>query len=308
MGKEYEAKYLDIDVLVYRRRLRAIGAKLVHSNTRMVRTIFDCCDKDGFVRLRHEGDKVTLTSKIFGGKYPEEHEVTICEPYENGIAFLTSIGLKKKAVQETMREKWNIPSHKDVNEIVFDMIPGIPTYMEIDCKSEAALHYIESKLGLDTSKRRYGSFDKQYLEYYGIPKDVINADTPSITFLNIHKEIKPKKQKQLLIKVQRQQLNAMRNVGKTKTRVADRTKTRVAGRTKTRVAGRTKRTKRTRKSMKGGKASISDHVFGNIISGILPNKHHNSNFEFRDGGLKYVSEGERFNRGKNFFNKLFSAG
>ena len=297
MGKEYEAKYLDINVKAVQKRLRAIGAKLVHSNTRMIRTIFDSCNKDGFVRLRQEADKVTLTSKIFSGKYPEEHEVTICEPYESGQSFLTSIGLKKKAVQETMREKWNIPSHKDVNEIVFDMIPGIPTYMEIDCKSEATLNYIENKLGLDITKRRYGSFDNQYLEYYGIPKDVINTHTPSITFSNIHKEIKPRKQKHLLIKVQRDQLNAMRNVGK-------RTKTRVAGRTKTRVAGRIKR---TRKSMKGGNASISEHIFGNLISGILPNKHNNSNFEFRDGGLKYVSEGEKFRRGKYFFNKLFSA-
>ena len=218
MGKEFEAKYLDIDVRAVQKRLTAIGGKLVHSNKQMVRSTFERCNKhkDGFVRVRQEADKVTMTSKIFSGKYPEENEVTIKESYEDGVAFLKSIGHEQKAVQETMREKWNIPSRKDVYEIVFDMVPGIPTYMEIDCKSEAALNYVENKLGLDVTKRRYGSFDKQYLEYYGIPKDVINIHTPSITFSKIHKEIKPKKQKQLLIKVQRQQLNVIRNIGRTK--------------------------------------------------------------------------------------------
>ena len=234
MGKEYEAKYLDINVRAVQKRLRAIGGKLLHSNTKIVRSTFERCNKnkDGFVRVRQDADKVTMTSKIFDGKYPLENEVTIKESYEDGVAFLKSIGHEQKAVQETTREKWIIPSRTDVNEIVFDMVPGIPTYMEIDCKSEAALNYIENKLGLDVTKRRYGSFDNQYLEYYGIPKDVINKHTPSITFSNIHKEIKPKKQKQLLMKVQRQQLNAIRNIGRTKRATkrahskADRTKRR----------------------------------------------------------------------------------
>ena len=57
------------------------------------------------------------------------------------------------------------------------------------------------KLDLDKTKMRFGSFDNTYEEYYGVTKQVINTTTPSLTFKNILKEIKPKKNKELLKKV-----------------------------------------------------------------------------------------------------------
>lgn len=74
-------------------------------------------------------------------------------------------------------------------------------YMEIDCTSEEKLNKLIEKLELDKSKMRFGSFDNTYEEYYGISKDVINNNTPSLTFKNIMKEIKPKKNLDLLKKV-----------------------------------------------------------------------------------------------------------
>ena len=50
---------------------------------------------------------------------------------------------------------------------------------------------------------RFGAFDATYNEYYGIPKDVLNDKTSSLTFKNIIREIKPTKNKELLRKMQK---------------------------------------------------------------------------------------------------------
>ena len=87
------------------------------------------------------------------------------------------------------------------HKITFDYVPGLPLYMEIDCTSEKNLNKLIEKLDLDKSKMRFGAFDATYEEYYGIEKDVINNKTSSLTFKNIMKEIKPKKNKDLLKKI-----------------------------------------------------------------------------------------------------------
>ena len=38
----------------------------------------------------------------------------------------------RKAYQETLREKWSLG---ECLEIAIDTIPGIPTYVELECKS-----------------------------------------------------------------------------------------------------------------------------------------------------------------------------
>ena len=107
-----------------------------------------------------------MTSKQYkDAKFPEENEVIIKNSYETGCKFIESLGLKVKAVQESYREKW---SHEFAHEITFDTIPGIPTYMEIDCTTEENLNKIIKLLGLDDKYKRYGAFDKTYNEYYGI--------------------------------------------------------------------------------------------------------------------------------------------
>ena len=76
-------------------------------------------DKPGFVRIRDEGDKVTMTTKVFENiKFPQEHEVTIGESFDQGLKFLRSIGLEEKSYQETIREKWSHPlAHGQLVEI-----------------------------------------------------------------------------------------------------------------------------------------------------------------------------------------------
>ena len=195
MPKEFEAKFLNIDVDSIKKKLRENGATKVHDPLKFYRLIFKRCeemgDKPGFVRIRDEGKKITMTTKIFNDKkFPEEREVTINESFEKGCEFLRAIGIEEKSYQETMREKW---SHDLVHEITFDIVPGLPIYMEIDCTSEANLNKLVDLLKLDKSNMKYGSFDKTYTEYYDIPSDNIIHKTPSLTFKDVGTQIKPNK-------------------------------------------------------------------------------------------------------------------
>ena len=199
MPTEYEAKFLNIDVDSIKKKLKENGAKQVHGPLKFYRLIFKRCeekgDKPGFVRIRNERNKITMTTKIFNDKkFPEEREVTINESFEKGCEFLRAIGIEEKSYQETMREKW---SHPLVHEVTFDIVPGLPIYMEIDCTSEANLNKLVSLLELDKSNMKYGSFDKTYTEYYDIASDNIIHKTPSLTFKDVGTQIKPNKNVEL---------------------------------------------------------------------------------------------------------------
>jgi adenylate cyclase class 2 len=193
--KEYEAKFLNIDVDSIKNKLKQNGAKQVHGPLKFYRLIFKRCeekgDKPGFVRIRNERNKITMTTKIFNDKkFPEEREITINESFEKGCEFLRAIGIEEKSYQETIREKW---SHDLAHEITFDIVPGLPIYMEIDCTSEDNLNKLVALLDLDKSNMKYGSFDKTYTEYYDIPSDTIIHKTPSLTFKDVGTQIKPNK-------------------------------------------------------------------------------------------------------------------
>jgi adenylate cyclase class IV len=197
--KEFEAKFLNIDITNIKNKLRENGAKQVHGPVKFYRVIFDRCkktgDNPGFVRVRKEANKITMTTKIFNDKkFPEECEISICESFEKGCEFLRAIGIEEKSYQETIREKW---SHSLVHEVTFDIVPGLPIYMEIDCTSEANLNKLVSLLELDKTNMKYGSFDKTYTEYYDIPSDNIIHKTPTLTFKDVDTQIKPNKNAEL---------------------------------------------------------------------------------------------------------------
>lgn len=201
MGKEYEIKVLDIDYKKMVKILKENGAKKVHKPILFQRLVFHYPDPTirGFIRVRDEGKAVTITTKTYkDSKFPEETEVEITGKFEDGCKLIKSMGIIDKAFHQSYREKWN---HKLAHEITFDWIPGLPLYMEIDCISEDKLNKLISLFGIDKTKIRYGAFDATYEEYYGIPKDILNDHTPSLTFKNILKEIKPKKNKDLLKKI-----------------------------------------------------------------------------------------------------------
>lgn len=193
---EYEIKVLDIDVNTMRKKLKSIGCKRIHKAKMFKRNVYHLCDKElnGFARVRDEGTNVTMTVKIKKhDKYPHETEVSINEDFDKAGAFMESLGVEQKSFQESIREKY---SHPLAHEITIDDIPGIPTYMEIDCVSEKNLNKLILLLGVDKEKTKTGSFDVQFDDYYGIAKNDFNK-MKSLTFRNIKNEIKPHKNKTL---------------------------------------------------------------------------------------------------------------
>lgn len=216
MGKEYEAKFLDIDVDKLRDKIIKHGGTIVHENQKYVRSVFRLCntDKKGYARVRDEAGKVTITVKIYNNPdYPDEYEIETVNDFETAKNLLVAMNLQVKSFQESYREKWSLPN-KEVHEVTFDTIPGIPTYMEIDCVTEKALKDTIKLLELDKGKMRYGAFDRVYKEYYDIEHDTINYKTPSLTFKNIINEIKPIKNHDLLKKIYKKQNSGNNNFSK----------------------------------------------------------------------------------------------
>ena len=212
---EYEAKFLDINHDELVKKIKSLGAILKQPNTFYRRAIFGLCDvKRGYVRVRDEGDKTTLTAKIYKNPdYPEEFELQIKDGFEKGKSFLEALNLNEKAYHETMREKWHLNLDKTNNtnnicEIAFDCIPGLPMYVEVECKTERNLHKAIKLLDLGQYEKRYGAYGKTFVEYYGMAETEINNDIKSLTFENIEKELKPyiHKNEELLSKIAKQHL------------------------------------------------------------------------------------------------------
>ena len=224
MEIEFEAKFLDIDKSLLVEKLKSLGAKQVQPNTIYKRAMYGLCDvKRGYVRVRDEGDKRTLTAKIYkDSKFPQEYELQIKDDFENGKAFLQALNLNEKSYHETMREKWNLPlgkSDMDNCEVAFDSIPGIPLYVEIECKSKKNLNKAIKKLNLNNNgknKKFFGSYGKCFVEYYDMTENDINNEIPKLTFMNIEEELKPyiKKNEDLLKTVSRQHLETYKNIKK----------------------------------------------------------------------------------------------
>jgi len=216
---EYEAKFLDINHNDLVKKIKKLGAKLIQPQTIYKRSMFGLCDvKRGYVRVRDEGIKTTLTAKIYKNPdYPEEFELEIKDGFEKGKAFLGSLNLNEKAYHETMREKWFLnldndnKNNNDNNgcEIAFDCIPGIPMYVEIECKTEQNLNKVIKLLNLDKYDKLYGAYGKCYVDYYGMAETEINNDISRLTFKDIKQEITPyiHKNKELLNKIAKEHLD-----------------------------------------------------------------------------------------------------
>lgn len=178
MNVELEAKWLDIDHDEMRRKLEACGAKLVQPERMMSRRVFDYPDKrlgkdGGWVRVRNEGDKVTMSYKQLKDRTlhgTEEVNLTV-DDFDKASDFLESIGLESYSYQETKRESWRLG---DV-EIELDTWPWIPSFIEIEAPSEKDLLSTVEKLGLDYSKTLHGSVETAYQDKYDVTEEEING-------------------------------------------------------------------------------------------------------------------------------------
>ena len=211
--EEIEGKFLEINIAELRKKLKANNAKKNHKMMLYKRYVFNLLNGEkGFIRTREENNSVTITVKTYpkNSKYAMESEISVNATLEQSRDFLLAQGYKIKAYQETLREKWSLGN---CLEIAIDSIPGIPTYVELECKNEKEIKRVAGLLGLDYSKIEYGAFDKQFADYYGLTKEQLNEKVSSLTFKNIDKELSKfiKKNKDLLKKCKKDHLLLITN-------------------------------------------------------------------------------------------------
>jgi len=81
---------------------------------------------------------------------------------------------------EKVREFWDAPG---IKEIVFDLLPEVPTYIEIDAETEKDLKQVTKKLGFDPKDRIVEQ--NFYNLWYGIPKDRKILSDALLTFADV---------------------------------------------------------------------------------------------------------------------------
>jgi len=186
MQTEIEVKFLAVDHAAVRAKLKTLGAVCEAPMRLMHRAVFDWPKRmlkeaeDGFLRVRDEGDKITMTYKVFNERTVDgagEVEIVISD-YQKGIALLKAIGMVLKSEQESKRETWRLGD----SEIVLDEWPWLKPYIEIEGPSKERLQEVAAQLGFDWKDAVFGSVTSAYRAEYDIPYEVSIGETPQIAF------------------------------------------------------------------------------------------------------------------------------
>lgn len=184
MKTEIEVTFPDIDIDHLRQKLEKAGAVLEQPMRLMRRIVVETpemAERDEFLRVRDEGNKVTLT-------YKENHrsnviaevketETTVGD-FDATVLILEKAGLKANSYQETRRETWRLSD----TEIVLDEWPWLEPLAEIEGPSEARVREVAGLLGFDWSEVFVGSVTDIYKRKY--PKGKANqlVNVPRVTF------------------------------------------------------------------------------------------------------------------------------
>lgn len=187
METEIEAKFLDINPSELRDKLRNIKALREHQERLMRRKTFDDPDGKlrkvgGWIRLRDEGDKITLSYKQLNDRtlHGTKEITVVVDNFNTASLLLEAVGFRQKSYQETKREKWILNGA----EITIDTWPWIPTFVEIEAPDEQTLKDVAAGLGFDWTRALHGSVETAYQKYYDVTEEEIDGWT-TITFVPI---------------------------------------------------------------------------------------------------------------------------
>jgi adenylate cyclase, class 2 len=184
MQTEIEAKVLDVDHEELRVVLHRLGATLEQPERLLRRYNLDYPDgrlqqKGGWIRIRDEGDKVTLSYKQLNDRtvHGTQEVSIVVDSFEQTKAFLEQIGLEVKTYQETKRESWRLGDAY----IELDEWPWIKPYIEIEAGSEAVLQQVFERLGFSWKNAVFGSVEVVYRAEYDVTDEEVD-NIPVITF------------------------------------------------------------------------------------------------------------------------------
>jgi adenylate cyclase class 2 len=185
MKPEIEVKFLDINHNELREKLSTLGAVCTKPERLMKRKNYDFSDgrlgkeRNGWVRVRDEGDKITLSYKQLNNRELDgTHEVCLTvDSFEDADSFLKELGLEPNSHQVTKRESWRLNNF----EIELDEWPWVKPYIEIEGPDEASLKDLAAKLDLDWSRACHGSVEVVYQAEFEATDQEID-DIPVIAF------------------------------------------------------------------------------------------------------------------------------
>jgi len=184
MTIEFEATFPNIEKDQIRETLKKIGATLIKPEFMQRRTVFALPEgheiKGGWLRVRDEGDKITMSLKVIDGdKIEDQKEINVTvDNYENARSLLQLMGCKEKAYQESKRELWSL----DDVEITIDEWPFLEPFVEIEGKSEQSVRLMSEKMGFAYDKALFCSVATLYHMKYGVTEEVVNNKTPLLVF------------------------------------------------------------------------------------------------------------------------------
>jgi adenylate cyclase class 2 len=184
--EEIEVKFLNIDTVSMENKLKTIGAKKIFEKL-YKRRIFDYPDlrlhkKGAWIRLRDEGEKITLTykerigMKTFDGKTNddsmEEIEINVND-FDKTAELLNQLGFIEKFYQENRRIRYLLG---DI-EFDIDFWPQLDPYLEIEASSWKKIDEAIILLGLNPEDKRIFSTTQIYKL-----KGIEDIDYSEITF------------------------------------------------------------------------------------------------------------------------------
>jgi adenylate cyclase class 2 len=167
MNSEIEAKFADISIEDIRKKLRDLGATLEHPMRAMRRVLIEEAHhaaENSFIRIRDEGNRVTLT---FKRRTAPDHEATIDSvkelettvgDFDTTVKIFEEAGWNYITYQETRRETWLFKSA----EVVIDEWPWLNPSLEIEASSVELVQDVASQLGLKWDDAIFGSIDILY--------------------------------------------------------------------------------------------------------------------------------------------------
>lgn len=184
MSIEFEATFPNIQKDLIRETLKKLGATRIKPEFMQKRTVFSLPQgheiTGGWLRVRDEGDKITMSLKVIDGdKIEDQKEINVTvDNYENARSFLNSIGCVEKAYQESKRELWSL----DDVEIMIDEWPFLEPFVEIEGKSEQSVRMMSERMGFAYDMAFFCSVATLYHMKYGVTEDEINNKTPLLVF------------------------------------------------------------------------------------------------------------------------------
>jgi adenylate cyclase class 2 len=167
MKSEIEVKFLNVDFEQVRADLRKLGAVCEQPMRLMKRVTIETPEllqKKSYVRVRDEGDRVTLTYKQFDSLSVDgakEIEITVSD-FKDTVALLAAAGLPHASFQESKRETWKVGTV----EIVLDEWPWLNPYIEIEGESEVELKDVAKQLGFNWDDAVFGGVTIAYRAQY----------------------------------------------------------------------------------------------------------------------------------------------